>query len=389
MNFEIIEDIPYTYYDANDITKGKTTRKSYNYRINYRNVLATRGVSENYLHGTSLLRKRLPKRLQEDVPNDELYYDAMEFVHSTQLNIFNEDIKEIELDIPDYIFYSQFFDYVVPKIPKKTSHKMSDRTKAKLKDKIYSFYRSTLRSQTFLTLTFINNVTDEQGVKCLNKFLTALRKKDKINYLWIAEKQKENSSNVHFHIIVDRYYPIEQINALWVLQQYNDNIRRSNIDIKFIEQLYYQGSKGQKQLQKFLNPVDVIKVNGVNGLSAYLTKYVTKNSDRLHCRVWHCSRTVSSLATSQQCSKSLFNAIPTHPQNYIVNKKTGEIYYSKSFPQTPVHFYCHTIVNKRAFLDHLKSMENFNKRIMKGERDSINMDDFKLNHSQLLAVQLN
>src|ERR1700750_1360381 len=82
-------------------------------------------------------------------------------------------------------------------------HKFSTRSKAKARDKATAFFRSIFKDRVFLTLTFIDDVTDRDGVKILNKFLTVLRKDNpKVEYCWFAQHQLKTTGRIHFHCIL-------------------------------------------------------------------------------------------------------------------------------------------------------------------------------------------
>jgi hypothetical protein len=65
---------------------------------------------------------------------------------------------------------------------------MSNRTKSKIRCKVLAFARLH-KKLSFLTLTFVNKVEEEQGVKILGKFLENVSKESKdFQYLWVAER---------------------------------------------------------------------------------------------------------------------------------------------------------------------------------------------------------
>ncbi|MDB5230433.1 MAG: hypothetical protein JWN76_1238 [Chitinophagaceae bacterium] len=241
----------------------------------------------------------------------------------------------------------------------------SRRTCSKIQNNFHAFYRATSSScHVLLTLTFINRVDDVTGVHCLNKFLTVLRRKasKQVNYIWVAERQndnKEHPGNIHFHIMLDHYVPIKQFNALWVMQQYNAGITHPSYTDVVIASHYAAGT-----MQTILNPVDVKKINSIDGLSMYLTQYVTKNKDAFACSPWHCSRFVSRLITGTAISMRQFEESADITKNSIVNKQTGELYEAKTF----VSEYCimRTIYNKKYFLKNMNLLEDLNKWIING-----------------------
>lgn len=245
-------------------------------------------------------------------------------------------------------------------------HYLSSRSRSKVRDKATAFYRAGSGNRIFVTLTFISEVTDQQGVEILNKFLTVVRKEHpQIQYLWVAEHQKLTRSTIHFHMIMNRRLPVRRYNALWVLQQYNAGLTAKNkygeiIDRAEIEERYRDGTVG-----KVLNPFDVERVKTIYGISYYLTKYITKQEkdDPFGCQTWHCSRRVSRLFTKTTVSPSTFRYMRSF-KNYKVDKKTGECFPSPIY-QTP--FFVMTYVNNKASpLVYLREFEQVNKWLLQG-----------------------
>ena len=222
---------------------------------------------------------------------------------------------------------------------------LSNRSKDKVKNKIQSLYRCSLGSNfTFLTLTFVAKVTDQDGKKCLNKFLTVARKKfGTFLYIWIAERQSD-TKNIHFHLITNRRFEIKYFNSLWVLQQYNAGIQHKDYDKAEIDQRFLNQSMGQ-----ILNPFDIKKINSVDSLAIYLTMYVTKCSDTFDCACWHCCRNVSKLFTSALISENTFIETQNPEINFNVNIKTGEV------------FECSTYVSDYALIVNIHNTKHFKK----------------------------
>ena len=281
------------------------------------------------------------------------------------------------------------------------SHTMSKRTAQKIREKMSAFYDSS-PSSVFLTLTFINKVTDQQAVSCLNKFWTAIKKKvdpvikpystsdinvksdrkpkfakgiyrkfvkgvkikdpeKSLQYIWVAERQKASTGNVHFHCMINRYLPIAYVNKLWVMQQYNDGITHPDYSKETIQTLY-----NTNKMQGALNPVDVRKITGADGLSDYLTEYLTNEQDEFQCRLWHCSRGVSELYTKCIIGTDAINEIRSK-KNMKVNKETGEVTEAKTY-ESKYHTTTY-LVNKKYFRSkYLNELIQVNKWIMQGKK---------------------
>ena len=168
------------------------------------------------------------------------------------------------------------------KEPKERS--LSRRSKQKIRKKITCFSR-TQKRLSFVTLTFLNSVTDEVAVNILRKFIDNVKKRsDDFQYLWVVERQTKNNEfkgNPHFHMITNKYWKIEKWWNYWLtLQQKNGIIPRD---------------KNFKPSSAF----DVKQLNSSNiqRITSYVTKYVTKNNEKFKCQVWNCSRKVSELYT--------------------------------------------------------------------------------------------
>lgn len=269
-------------------------------------------------------------------------------------------------------------------------HIFSSRSRGKVKDKATAFYRSAGGNKTFLTLTFIEDITDKEGVQILNKFLTVLRKeKIGLQYLWVAEHQELTRTTLHFHMIVNRRLPVKRYNALWVLQQYNSGlvgrtasgevISREEIERRFHHDMTSKfKKKDPDSIMAVLNPFDIEDTYGVNGLAYYLTKYISKQKKKepFGCLNWHCSRRVSKLFTKEVVSPSTFAYLLSFA-NYKVDMKTGEC-----FPPPVLSHQFFTMVyvnNKGAPIPRLKRLENLNKWVMEEdfttERRNLLMSD--------------
>jgi hypothetical protein len=247
-------------------------------------------------------------------------------------------------------------------------YKLSPRSRGKIKDKATAFFRACPRERVFCTLTFLAPVDDLSGVAILNKFLTALRKQlSGLQYLWVAERQE--NGNIHFHVILNKRIAIRKYNALWVLQQYNAGLRGQTkygepVSMQEIEDRYKDGS-----IHKVFNPVDVKRVRSIAGLSAYLTKYITKQKDTyFSCAPWHCSRGVSRLFTRATVGPSAFRYMMSL-NNCKLDKSTGEVFMPTVVRPKGAGAFCIVVyVNKKdAPLCYLKEMETINRWLIRGQ----------------------
>jgi hypothetical protein len=262
-------------------------------------------------------------------------------------------------------------------------HFISQRSKGKIRDKCTALHRCLGKNKTFATLTFINDISDSVGIKILNKFFTAIRERlGRIHYIWVAERQEKTTGRIHFHVILNKFLPIREFNALWVLQQYNEGIEdlrftRSDI-VKMIN--HDEENPGKKsELKKYLNPLDVKPITSIYNLSWYLTKYITKGNNKggFECASWHCSRAVSRLFTKVVASRSTFN-LANSPQN-CSRSLDGVI--TKKDPIIQKYSAVYFIENKLMFLDEMRDLEELNLSIIE-ERwsppDSLIVDALKI-----------
>lgn len=148
----------------------------------------------------------------------------------------------------------------------------------------------------FITLTLPSkqlHSDNEIKSKCLNQFLIEIKKHYKVkNYIWRAELQKND--NIHFHILVDKFIPYQEIRDRWnrIINKLNyvDNYRKQ-------QQLYFRdGFKVRKELlptwskEKQLeaynrgarlhwnspNSTDVHSIRKIWNIKQYISKYMTK-----------------------------------------------------------------------------------------------------------------
>jgi hypothetical protein len=138
----------------------------------------------------------------------------------------------------------------------------------------------------FWSVSFPLHFTDIQAIKVLNNVLTSLRKgKNWFQYVWIAERQKNGT--IHFHFVVNQWFNVRIVNYKFACAIENELKKENKYDIKFNKDSY--------------NGFDVKKVYNSAGISAYVTKYVTKQNESFECRAWGCDRITGSLFLSCAC----------------------------------------------------------------------------------------
>mgnify|MGYP006873019706 CR=1 FL=1 len=147
--------------------------------------------------------------------------------------------------------------------------------------------------------------------KFLNIWLQRLERVHKgINYLWVAEVQK--NGNLHFHIVVDRW-----VNYLWVSSTWNKTLANGEYINEFEKKFGHR------------NP-PTTKVTGQKKMkdpALYITKYISKAENRRkiegHC--WYCCDNLKKIN-----NLSLLNS--EEIENYICEQcpeKLKKVYYGE------------------------------------------------------------
>jgi hypothetical protein len=214
----------------------------------------------------------------------------------------------------------------------KTSVNLSASSKKEIRDSIFSMYQlskpRTVKSvngkfiynfrQSFVTLTLPSKQvhSDVELKKCLNHFLTNIRRSFKIeNYVWKAELQK--NENIHFHLSFDKYVHFQAIRYYWLLaikplgyvdayaskfsgMSLQEYAKYRNLPINDCRNAYVQGVRSKWQSP---NCVDVSAVTTASSVSNYLSKYFAKNDDssidaeriKAFGKVWARSQSLSRL----------------------------------------------------------------------------------------------
>jgi len=162
--------------------------------------------------------------------------------------------------------------------------------------KVYSMkHRSSFKFKVnFITLTIPpqgDGEIKEKKLKALiNTWLTYHRKYSQLNnYVWKVEFHKDG--RLHVHVIADTFIHYQKIRNSW-----NQILQRNGL----LENHY-------KKFQSYdPNSTDVHSVKKVKKLSAYISKYMTKQNKKDESytgRVWACSEKVSkALATTLHIS---------------------------------------------------------------------------------------
>ena len=150
---------------------------------------------------------------------------------------------------------------------------------------------------TFVTLTLPAkqmHTDKELHAMCLNRFVeTVKRKYGVVNYLWRAEKQK--NQNLHYHLIIDKYihwFDVQKnwnnlMNATGYIEVYKKNqqefhkegfkVRSEKVKFWSVESQKKAYLKGVKEDWQNPNSTDIHKPYKINNIVKYISKYVTKS----------------------------------------------------------------------------------------------------------------
>lgn len=164
---------------------------------------------------------------------------------------------------------------------------------------------------------------------CLQPLLNYFRKHYKLeNYVWRAEKQK--NGNIHFHIVLDKWIPYQDLRFRWNLYQqnlgyvsrYSENQKKFHKDGFRARPSMFKTWSENKQKQAYdkgfkenwnnPNSVDIHSTKRIKNLKKYLCKYLTKQPNEkiredeinnttvsgllsIDSRLWACSEQLSNL----------------------------------------------------------------------------------------------
>jgi hypothetical protein len=202
--------------------------------------------------------------------------------------------------------------------------------KTKIRNKILNFFslNASKKFCAFYSISFPVEISDEIAYQVLNTWLTRCRKTENLkSYLWIAERQKNNT--LHFHLITNNYMRIIIVNEFMkqcLLTQYEKGNLNCKLQILHsyngvdVDNLY--NSKRSKNKRERLPKADTQRK-----LSYYLTKYISKNDVISNRLPWHCSRDISALFISINYSDASQNEI----SNLIADNPDAVTTYQNEF----------------------------------------------------------
>lgn len=234
-------------------------------------------------------------------PNSIIVYDELQ-------GFFTSKDRKIYIDSTHYF---------IPESSKKNlennNHNgfLSEKATSRLKNSIkYLFWLSgvfkiekkTIKTQAYkkvslLTLTLASQQRHTDNYikeKMLNQFLIELKKYNKnLLYVWRAEKQE--NGNIHFHILINIFIPLNLLYSIWNRIQnkegYIQPYTEKHQNLSFIDycKLYPPKTpaqvtqrrkayiKGQQNNWKAPNSIDIHSLKDVKKSYAYCCKYISKN----------------------------------------------------------------------------------------------------------------
>ena len=147
----------------------------------------------------------------------------------------------------------------------------------------------------FWTVSFPVHTTDNTAHLLLNKWLTRLRKERMIKeYLWVTERQENGT--IHFHMIINNRMDVTKANR-FMRASIMYSIDNGEVKWSRDAAMKYNGIDIAKD-RKTNRVINFARQNKQRSLTAYITKYITKNDTQFNHLAWHSSRGYSCLITS-------------------------------------------------------------------------------------------
>ena len=185
------------------------------------------------------------------------------------------------------------------------SQKFYRMKKTKVRDKCQMLFNTKAGQKfiAFYSVSFPLGISDDDAFKLWNYWLTYLRKEQNLkSYIWVTERQKNGT--IHYHMLTCDFMPIRNTNEAMkiILNNYNEKYNRGwqNIENYNGVDVFSVWAKNGKSINRGFERVG--RRQGAARISEYITKYVSKNTDKFTHLCWHCSRCVSALATSKHCT---------------------------------------------------------------------------------------
>lgn len=124
----------------------------------------------------------------------------------------------------------------------------------------------------FITLTLSSaQIHNDRTIteQLLHQFLVEAKQKWKITrYVWKAEYQR--NGNIHYHILVDRYIPYQELRNCW---------NRIQNKLGYVDRAIYKNSNYS------YNSTDIHSLYNVNDITQYVSKYMSKSFSRQRLQI--------------------------------------------------------------------------------------------------------
>jgi len=187
----------------------------------------------------------------------------------------------------------------------------------------------------FATLTLpATQIHSDNTIKsqCLNQVLIELKKYYHVrNYIWRAEKQK--NGNIHFHILVDKFIPHQELRDRWnrivnkleyvdtyrsEMQSWHENgfrVRKNLLRTWPLRKQKAAYDRGARTHWSSPNSTDIHSVQKIRDLKSYITKYVTKNE------VQNYALRIEKLKEFREQNSNIQNKVPGTKRKELIRKK--------------------------------------------------------------------
>lgn len=145
----------------------------------------------------------------------------------------------------------------------------------------------------FYSLSFPKTIDEETAYKLLNSTLTTIRKYHQIkNYLWIAERQKNGT--IHYHLALYHFLKVRIVNDI-VKKYLIHAIRKQELNWTITAAKNYNGVDIAKDRNTRI-PTNFADKDKVKKIAGYLTKYITKSTQKFTRQAWNSSKSLAAVS---------------------------------------------------------------------------------------------
>lgn len=265
---EIIKNLPYDKMDCKITNNGLLWLRKGGFNERFQ---AYRKLAPFQQHVTKNSRIESYKKHQQKMLNEPKYFEQYSGEHLYKQKIIEAKSK-----------------------PKKQYYKINKR---KVRARITNFLNTDkgMNELFFYTITFPPVITEDIAYRLLNSILTSIRKAvPDYSYLWIAEKQKNNT--IHYHIASFKYIKVQVINTL-VKKNLQHEIRKGNLNWNIVNSNRYNGVDIAKDRRSRI-PTNFAKESKAKAIASYITKYISKSEQKFKRKAWSCSTDMCMVSDS-------------------------------------------------------------------------------------------